>query len=232
MSDDPQAPTTTVADTPTPTPAPAPADTGNGQPAAQSTVDWEKRYTDLQPEYTRASQEAAQFRQLVEELRSDDPDTRLNAAQALGLELVDDTTTQTPTDDEDPLASLRAEIDEIKSQKQIEQQQRQEMERLQQVETHVEQQLAELDGLDDADKDWIVQRAIHMDPTPEGMPDIQGAHQAYVQLINAKKQAWAGTKASPAPPSVAGTSGTQVPDLDKRSDRVAWMAEKLQANER
>ena len=54
----------------------------------QAEIDYEKRYQDLQPEYTRATQEAAQYRQIIELAQQGDPD----ALEILGLEAADEDT--------------------------------------------------------------------------------------------------------------------------------------------
>jgi len=58
----------------------------------QEEVDYEKRYQDLQPEYTRATQEAAQYRQIIELAQQGDRD----ALELLGLEVEEQ-----DTEDED-----------------------------------------------------------------------------------------------------------------------------------
>jgi hypothetical protein len=82
----------------------------------QQEVDWAKRYSDLQPEYTRTTQELSQLRQREDAykalLYSDDQDTRQQAAQALGIELADDEVDDTQYDD--PTDALRAELEQLK----------------------------------------------------------------------------------------------------------------------
>ena len=79
-----------------------PAPTGHpAQPSSrQQEIDWAKRYSDLQPEYTRATQELAEMRQQQELydalLSTEDPDTRREIAQQLGYVLEDE-------DDDDPV---------------------------------------------------------------------------------------------------------------------------------
>ena len=57
----------------------------------QAQVDWQKRYSDLQPEYTRATQELADLRRNQELydllISTDDADTRRQIAEALGYQL-------------------------------------------------------------------------------------------------------------------------------------------------
>ena len=71
----------------------------------QAEIDWQKRYSDLQPEYTRVSQEppnsGAQQELYDALLSTDDADTRRAIAEELGYQLEDDETEPDP--DEDPL---------------------------------------------------------------------------------------------------------------------------------
>jgi hypothetical protein len=79
------------------------ADGATSAEQQQAEVDWAKRYSDLQPEYTRTTQELSQLRQREDAykalLYSDDQDTRQQAAQALGIELADDEVDDTQYDD-------------------------------------------------------------------------------------------------------------------------------------
>src|SRR4051812_39650937 len=72
------------------TPAPESTDS---QAQTQDTTNWQQRYENLQPEYTRASQEAAQYRQIVELAQRGDRE----ALEFLGLDLADG-----EEDDEEP----------------------------------------------------------------------------------------------------------------------------------
>ena len=60
---------------------------------SQETIDYEKRYNDLRPEYDRNQQalkEAQQYQAVVEALQSDDPQERAWAADILGLDFQED----------------------------------------------------------------------------------------------------------------------------------------------
>ena len=47
-----------------------PDGTGEAERAAQAEVDWQKRYSDLQPEYTRTTQENAELKRANEILKA------------------------------------------------------------------------------------------------------------------------------------------------------------------
>ena len=92
------------------TPTPEAPDVSQDTPETDATqsVDYEKRYQDLQPEYTRATQEAAQYRDFIERVQAMDPE----ALRSLGLEF-EEPDDEGFDEDDDPDAPLtRAEWNE------------------------------------------------------------------------------------------------------------------------
>jgi hypothetical protein len=67
-------------------------------------------------------------------------------------------------------------------------------------------------------------------PTPDGMPDIRAAHSEFEALMTAQKKQWANTKRTQHI-SPVGQAGTQTPDLHSmtRDERHSWMAERYRA---
>ena len=198
-------------------------------------TDWQERYTNLQPEFTRATQDRDRYRQEVEEykqlaaaLQGEDPEARRQAAERLGLQLIDE-----PDDTQfaDPNEQLARELAELKQWRDEFTGSQQQEQYVANIEASVEQQLEQIGGLTDKQKDWIVSRAIALPPTQEGLPDIQAAHSEFSELINAEKQSWAKTKPRSAFTTAAGKEGTQVPDLNDRQQRVDWMTSLHQANQ-
>lgn len=201
----------------------------------QPVVDWEKRYNDLRPEFDRTNQEAAQYRRLIEGLNSDDLDTRREAAEALGIEFVDqDDTPEIEEEDDlyiDPVARRRLEAIEARiAQEEAERQQAAdeaaEQARVDEAMAKVNEQITAL-GRDDATAEAIFAFALTLPHTPEGLPDIQAANEKFTAFENRLKESWATSKRGAAHVSPVGTSGTQVPDLDDPEQRVAWMASRL-----
>lgn len=200
----------------------------------QQEVDWAKRYSDLQPEYTRATQEAAQLRKQAEAyqalLTSEDPDTRRQAAEILGFEIDEETD---DTQHQDPYDQLRAEIQALKGEFSQRAQQEQQQAQIAQMEQHAENEMNSL-GLpqDDSVRDWIVSRAVALPPAQDGMLDIRAAHQEFEALITAQKKQWADTKRTHAV-SPVGQAGTQTPDWDamSRSQRDEYMTERIRSLE-
>jgi hypothetical protein len=219
--------------------APAPQDTppeaspetgtpGEQTAAEQAAIDYQKRYEDLHPEYTRVTQEAAQLRARQEQmealLTSDDPDTRRQAAQALGYELPDE-----EDDQPDPSEALSRELAALKQRLDSRDQEAQQAQQLAQIEAHVEAQLGTLDGLDDEDRTWIVNTAVAM-PPKDGMPDIKGAHDKFVAWEQARQKKWAATKKAH-PFSPVGAEGTQQPDLGTTEGKTAYILGRMAAEE-
>lgn len=207
-----------VEGTPEETPAP------EQEQQTQSVVDYEKRYSDLRPQYDRTVAEVQQYKTALEDLRSDDPDTRRQAAEALGLQLAEEAAEEFEQV-EQPLT--RAEFQQFLQEQQA---QSQEQERAQQVRTVVDAQLQEW-GLDEEDGNDVLAYAIHALPrTDEGYPDVWAAYERFQKRDQARQKAWRESKRAPHM-SPVGTAGTQTPNLDNRQERQDWMASQLMANE-
>jgi len=214
--DAPQAP---VEDTP------APVDTPQGTDAPVE--DWKKRYDDLQPAYTRATQELAQRERLIEALKSDDADARTQAAQALGLQFVEE---EEEEGFEDPTEQLAAEVAAIKAQMESQNQQARQQQLVEQMTATAERELDALPDLDEQDKDWIFRSAIVLPRTSEGNLDIQGAHEQFREWEQARQKRWASSKRAPHVPA-NGQEGVQTVDRSTREGRVAYAMSRLQADQ-
>src|SRR5690242_5353588 len=83
-----------------------PDGTGEAEQAAQAEVDWQKRYADLQPEYTRTTQELAELKRQQELydvlISTNDPDTRRMVAEQLGYTLEDEPNPDDELEQDDP----------------------------------------------------------------------------------------------------------------------------------
>jgi len=194
--------------------------------ATEQTIDWQKRYEDIRPEFDRTNQALSQYQSLVDGLQSEDPDTRAEAALALGFELVDGAEEEVdePVDQDTELARQVAELNQWRAQQQ---QDATEQQQLAQVEAHVDAQMGALEGLDEADRDWVLSRALALDPDDQGMPDVRAAFADLVARDTRKQQAWGKTKKAPSI-SAVGQEGTQAPNLDNDHERQQWMAERLE----
>ncbi len=231
-AEEPQAPQ--AADTPENTPDNTP-EAGTGGPPESN---WEDRYKEAQQWGTRNAQRVAElerYEQVVTGLNSDDPEQRRWAAEALGLQLEE----EEPAEDTDTgYAPIDPHIEQRLSQFEQQQQAQAEQAQFDAVRKLVAPELKEL-GLTGEFADYVYGIA-YDDPieTPQGVrPNIQGALQQLEQLIELgldvpaiQGKAFKKLQASKRAPSISssGIAGTQVPDLDKRSDRQAYLEQRMQ----
>lgn len=177
--------------------------------AAESAIDWQKRYEDLRPQYDRVQNEAS---------RLQDPGYRQQLFQELASEngyQLEDAAPEEVYDD--PYQQMQARMDayEQKFEQYTTAQQHQQQVAI--AEAYAENQLDELgipDGKEHKTKrDWIISRATSMPAIQyEGhvVPDVQAAYQEYTELVKAEQQAWAQSKQAPHV-SAAGRENTGVP---------------------
>lgn len=189
----------------------------------------EERYKEAQSWGTKASQEAAQYRQLVEALHDEDPDTRAYAAQVLGIELAP---AQEYLDDEgDPTAELRRELEDLKQwreQTQTAAQQEQTTQRDVQVIGTGLQSLAEKIGRDLTEEEiQLLGDAAWANRDDQGLPNINKVIELYTGVRTHDQKTWAKAKRQAPFVSSSGQAATQAPDLDDPQQRVAWMAAQL-----
>lgn len=193
---------------------------------------YEKRYNDLQPAFTRATQEAAELRQREAFYRdlvtSTDPDTRRQAAEALGFELeAEDDDTQYG---DDPVAALQAQLAELREQYTGDRQQSQQQQQIAHLEQVTEQALDDLKVPDeDGVRDWIVSRAVALPPNEHGFPDVKTAYEEFNNMMLGRQKSWAKTKRAPHI-AASGVEGNQAPKLHEmpRDQRDEYLARRLQ----
>jgi hypothetical protein len=205
--------------------APAITQDSPPEPAAPE-VNWEQRYTDTQAAFTRASQEAAALRAEQERLQSD-PDAQREFLARLGYEVEQpDQGFQDPTAAE--LAALRQQVSELSGWRDNLTAEQQQAQQLQVINASVEEQFrSTAPDLDPATREWVETRALGMAPREDGMPDIQGAFQAFVAWETERQKSWAQTKRSAPRFAPGGKEGTQAPNLDDDDVRRAHMAAQL-----
>lgn len=208
--------------------APAQPDTPHesapaGTPDTQAAIDYEKRYNDLRPQYDRTAQEAAQLRAEMDRLNDAEYQRQLMAQW--GYE-VEDPGQQIGW--EDPTEELRQQLQELQDWKSNLTQKEQEAQQLQQIEQSVDEQFrATAPDLDPATREWVTTRALNMDPREDGMPDIQGAYQAFVDWETERQKQWRASKRRAPQIAPGGTEATNAPNLDDPEQRKAWMAAQL-----
>jgi hypothetical protein len=192
---------------------------------AEDAIDWAKRYNDLRPEFDRAKQRLAELESFVESLS--DPETQAEALAAFGLEVE-------PEDgeayDDDELAALRRELEELKglTQSQLEAQQAAEAE-----EAFIDSLDRDLGGLqqeigrelDDEEIDFIAGQAYAQALRGE-TPDVKSIWQTLEGIYAKRQRQWVESKK--APRVLGGQSASKQPDLLNRKERLEYAARRLE----
>lgn len=198
---------------------------------AETEVDWQKRYVDLQSEYTRTTQENAEHRhqqELYDVLVStDDPDTRRKVAEQLGYLLEKE---EPEVDLENPFAVYDDKIAKLESALTQREEREREDAYASEIRRVCDEQLDSL-GIDKEDQDWVLAYAINALPVnQQGLPDIRQAYSVFAERETARQRKWATTKRQAPRISPNGQPATEVPNLDNHQERVEWMTRKLEEN--
>lgn len=189
----------------------------------QAEIDWAKRYNDLRPEYTRATQEAAELRQAQQyyelALTSDDADIRRQALEALGYQL-----DESPDDGDveqaypqDPYDQLRQELAQVQQRVDQREQDDENARQTDLIRSITDERLGQLPDLATEDQDWILAYAINALPAlhepgvPVPLPDIQAAYDVFNARETERQKTWAKTKRAPYVSS-GGRDATEAPD--------------------
>jgi PAS domain-containing protein len=218
----------------TPTPDPGESGSPEGTPAETETPEvseapesYEDRYKEAQAWGTRAAQEAAMYREIIDAARAGDPE----ALEYLGYEAGEDTgkgENEEWSTDEDQLAKFQQEFQEWKAQ----QEQAQQEARLQ--EAAQEFYRVEFNRLDPGN-DWSesYRRLVaavgdeHLDS--DGLPQLEEAHKALQAEFEAGFKKRVQSKRTPQAPS--GASPSHEPNLDDREERREYIARRIAQGE-
>jgi hypothetical protein len=144
--------------------------------------------------------------------------TRRQAFEALGLELADETEDDTRTRTRRTQLAKRLEALEAQIQQRDQQAQQAAADRSDRAARRAAARVA--DGLDESDREWIVNTAVAMPPTADGMPDIKAAFEKFTAWETERQKKWAKTKRTHAF-SPVGEAGTQQPDLGTTEGKTA-----------
>lgn len=195
---------------------PAPEPTEGSQPESEN---WQERYANLQPEYTRATQEAAQYRQIIDLAKQGDPE----ALEYLGLEPADeDEEEEEEPEFRDPRVDelLQAERD------------RQEEADVNALETEVEgeiHKLAKAAGIefeDDAQQRQFDNLVFgQLSQGQDGNPDVEGAFKAVTGYLDTHVKSYVAGKRRP-PSAPSGSSPSHQPDLDNDEERQEYLLQR------
>lgn len=211
----------------TPTPDPGEGGSPEGTPATESTedsqtsdIDWQERYANLQPAYTQATQEAAALRQVIDLARQGDTEAR----EYLGW----DTPADTEPDDgestsDDRLAQLEQQFQEQEEQRRQAEQEAQ-LEEAAERFYSVEFERLDPDGKWDAGYRRLVAAVGDEFLDDEGLPDLEEANKAIQAQFEQNFKARVASKRAPQAPS--GASPSHTPDLDDKTQRRDYLAQR------
>jgi hypothetical protein len=194
-----------------------------GTAQEQAEVDWQKRYNDLQPEYTRTTQQLREFEQQKQWydllVTSEDPDTRRQAAEALGYELPEAEAEDElePVGYDDPIEQITARQQALEEQLNQSRQEQQMAQEAALIREFTDERLNSLEGLNKKAQDWVLAYAINSLPpvrepgVPVPLPDVNTAYEAWQELQTEEQKGWARTKRAPAV-MPGGITANEVPD--------------------
>ena len=198
-------------------------------------IDWEsddnpyrKRYEDIRPVFDRTNQEVAQYKQLVEAAKSEDPEVRNDALRQLGYEVAEE-----EDDDVDDFSRLANEVAQLKNT--LTQREQAEVQRQQQEAevSYLDEQFSKLEKAEDRDfSDEAVSAIAALANSirdDQGRPDVAAAykHLLGVTQEEAKRQ----RKAKRSPQVHSGTPGQKQPDLSNKDERVKYGAAIMASNQ-
>lgn len=218
----PETPDTPIADE---TPA---AEAASEAPSTEKAIDWEQRYNSLRPEWDRAKTQLSEYEQyqpLIQSLQTDPRATIAALQEQFGDEYEDE------DDYEDPgERALRL----IQEQQETAAQQA-ERERLEEMEEQYVGEgidaLAERDNVELSDHAQAVIYALATNDAlrgENGRPDVEAAYDALRAFEKEVRDNYVASKKSPRIPS--GRPGEKSPDLSNDEERVAYMAQIIEAN--
>ena len=222
-------------------------DTGTDGPSAEAPqIDWQDRYTNLQGAFTRTSQEAAEYKRIVEGLNSDDPEQRLWAAQQVGIEFEPDeipADTQTAQQYAQLDPQVQQQLDALLTQQQQAQEAQQAEQDYQAYRQYADPELKKI-GVPDEFVEMVAEVAVNMAPVVDAAGqqqiDFEGAWANVLaffekgtgipQVQSKMLDAYQKSKQTPHVPS-SGQAGVQVPDLTDRKARSSFIESRFGALE-
>jgi hypothetical protein len=206
------------------------------------------RFTQRMQELAEERREVEENKQLLEFLRSDDDEERALALQALGYDLdsdadavADDLEDDYDEDYEDnELSGFKQKLAELEQWKQAQEQaftENLQQQEAQQYEDAVNEFL---------DESWVelkketgrkfskkaeitLEQLAAANLDEDGLPDLRAAYEIlYGELLPEERETWVKSKDAPEV-STAGSSATQVPNLDDPKEREQYMTERIAA---
>jgi hypothetical protein len=233
---------------------PVPGGAGQGEADVSPSVDFERQYNELRPEYTRVTQELSGYRdavgeyeQLFEALHDPDPEVQAEAMARLGLEL-DTGSQEEPVDEyadplEKELQELRGYVDELRSVRELEtvQQETEQINGLRDefigdvigiIEDNMKPTYGDDFRFSEKEEVALANLAISM-ADAQGVPDVEGAYNLLYGdegVLEANRSRWIASKTG----AFAAPAGTTIP-AERRPqtarERAAYIDERVRALE-
>lgn len=188
-------------------------------------VDWEKRYNDLRPEFDRQNQRVSQLEEFYGQLA--DPETQADALRALGLEL----DAEEEEEYQDPEEVLAKRLEGVESYLTQQQEQAQEAELLELENQFVEMSISEIEkehgSLSDQEKELLEGLAdIYRDD--DGLPDMAAAYERFVSATKAAQDRYLASKKADKPDlGITGTEKVNLNDPNARAKHAANIIEAI-----
>lgn len=201
--------------------AAAPVDEGTPAPQ-EAESDWESRFKEAQAWGTRASQEAAEYREIIDLARAGDPET----LEFLGWEVPEE---EVDEDADEPLTRaefveyLRERDEAAREQQDYEMQLDSEANLITSTIANFEKENGDLDQ---DEYDAIVDIAISR-RTDDGNPDIQGAIKQVTGLKDHYIKSYVDNKKRAPQAPAPGSAPDHQPDLDDREERRNFMLQRM-----
>lgn len=193
----------------------------------EPTTDYEKQYKELQPEFTRRSQELSEYRELVEALQ--DPERQLDILKRLGIEAeLED------NDDifSDPQDDLQKRLDALEEERNSERQQDEVEERL---DLEVEHLGTQLNAIEKKIKRSFTEEEVALYGQvaanfrdENGMPDANKAHEFIEGVTQQRFESYKNSKKVGQPQG--GVPSTEGIDLSTSEARARYIAERVKAS--
>ena len=208
--------------------APADAEAPDAEDTPQE--NWEKRYQDLQPEYTRATQEAAQLRAVYEAARNPNHPQHKDALDALGLEV--EAGDEDETEYLDETEELRRELEALKGRFSEQDEQAQQAAFHQAEAEFLDNRISELEKKEgreftDHETALLVAAAV-ADRADDGEPQVEAAFEALKHVLDEGRERYLESKKAPRAPG-QGASASQKLDFSNEEAVLERAAAAAQA---
>lgn len=235
----------------------APDEIGQGAPEApaegEDNFDYRQGYASLRPEYTRATQELSQATESLSEYEAlfealQDPERQAEALAVLGFEPADGTPpggTDVNTDEwtdplEEEIRTLRGEVTELRTQRELEDEQREQAELLELRDDYIGEAISHIEEQTKRKftekQERVLGNLAIANEDKDGVPDVQTAYNLLYGeegVVEAERERWIDTKTGAyAAPGGRTAPATKKPSEMTSRERVTYLDERMAQMER